>query len=137
MNRQNFTEKFPKLKRHWNDQLIVVANPDEAEWMSVDYPVHLWHQTPELRILVITSNMPLAGLFAERSRRVEPPSMRAFSRHRITNEEGGVIQYCSPEVALMGSRFDRIIISDPMFEHPYGKRIAEWLQVLQCRLVPQ
>lgn len=140
MNSQSpkISEKFHSAQAPfvslWKDRLLVVEDPNEAEWMSVDYPVLRWHQQPELRILVVTSHMPLAARYSDLSRRMEPPSKRTFTRHRITNEQGGSIQYSSPEAALAGSQFDLIILSDPLAMHPYSDRIAHWLVYLQCRL---
>jgi hypothetical protein len=146
MNSQNFTEKFPistphepeGVELHWDDQLIVIKNPLTAEWASVDYPIHLWHDvSPRLRILVVTSDMPLAQNYCHLSRRIEPPSPRTFKRNYVTNEAGGTIYYTSPAAMIGGRQFDKVIISDPKGHHSFDERIGQWLnESVRCRLMP-
>ena len=128
------------LETHWNGQLLVVkGDKKRCEYISVDLPIHYWHDiNADLDFLVVTSYHSLALKYAALTQRMEKPYPTYVDGCTVRNQAGGTILYTSFGVALAGRRFDYMILSDPL--DTYADRqheVLSWLhESLHTKLIP-
>lgn len=103
------------LETHLDGRLLVVKDPASAEYMSVDFPISLWHDVdPSMQILVVTSTQFLAREYAGLSDRNEKPCDTRRTRNCLNNVEGGRIYYGHIGMGSAGMRHHLAILSDPL-----------------------